>query len=81
MKEGEPTVLSTPYTKLLPGMSRRQIKEITHDWIAFRTGGKRRTRAQSSRAHERGTPKDGRGQEEVWSVVYHGEDRGDRFHL
>jgi len=81
MSKREPTVLSIPCTKLLLNVSSRYVEEITHDGIAFRTRRQVRTRGQSSQAHEGGTPKDHRGQGDVWVVVHHVKDRGDRFHL
>ena len=50
MKEREPTILSTPSTKFLPNVGGRQVKEITHDGVTFRTGRQFRTRAPSGQA-------------------------------
>ena len=81
MKEKEPTILFTPSTKFLPNVGGRQVKEIAHDRIPFRTGWQARTRAPSSQAHKRDAPKNDGSQREVRVFIYHVNDWGERFHL
>lgn len=61
-------------------MARRQVKDIAYDGITFWPRRQREPRAPSRKAHESGTPEEGRSQREVWVVVHRVENRREGFH-